>query len=93
MFFLVNVIFSAGFKGKDCSVDIDLCPFGLCGEHTLICAETRGGQDVTCTCERGERAFSRCHICCADGLKGQSDYEVAESSLFFFFFPPKGVKQ
>lgn len=85
MFFLVNVIFSAGFKGKDCSVDIDLCSFGLCGEHTLICAETRGGQDVTCTCERGERAFRRCYICCADGLKGQSDYEVP--------LPPRGVKQ
>ncbi|KAM6923263.1 protein eyes shut homolog [Lycodopsis pacificus] len=42
-----------GFKGRDCSVDIDLCSFGLCSEHTLICAETKGGQNVSCTCERG----------------------------------------
>ncbi|KAI3363129.1 hypothetical protein L3Q82_011776 [Scortum barcoo] len=42
-----------GFKGKDCSVDIDLCSFGMCSEHTLICAETRDGQNVSCTCERG----------------------------------------
>ncbi|KAM3606576.1 uncharacterized protein V6R79_019083 [Siganus canaliculatus] len=42
-----------GFKGKDCSVDIDLCSFGLCSEHTLICAETKGGQNVSCTCQKG----------------------------------------
>ncbi|XP_034008091.1 protein eyes shut homolog [Trematomus bernacchii] len=42
-----------GFKGKDCSVDIDLCSFGLCSEHTLICSETKGGQNVSCTCKRG----------------------------------------
>ncbi|XP_074532634.1 protein eyes shut homolog [Halichoeres trimaculatus] len=42
-----------GFKGKDCSVDIDLCSFGLCSEHTLICVETKDGQNVSCTCERG----------------------------------------
>ncbi|XP_042289870.1 protein eyes shut homolog isoform X1 [Thunnus maccoyii] len=42
-----------GFKGKDCSVDIDLCSFGMCSEHTLICAETKDGQNVSCTCERG----------------------------------------
>ncbi|XP_034464842.1 protein eyes shut homolog isoform X2 [Hippoglossus hippoglossus] len=42
-----------GSKGKDCSVDIDLCSFGICGEHTLICAETSDGQNVSCTCERG----------------------------------------
>ncbi|XP_040033836.2 protein eyes shut homolog [Gasterosteus aculeatus] len=42
-----------GFKGKDCSVDIDLCSFGLCSEHTLMCSETKDGQNVLCTCERG----------------------------------------
>ncbi|XP_029031043.1 protein eyes shut homolog isoform X2 [Betta splendens] len=42
-----------GFKGKDCSVDIDLCSFGMCSEHTLICAETEDGQDVSCACHRG----------------------------------------
>ncbi|KAF3708325.1 Protein eyes shut -like protein Epidermal growth factor-like protein 10 [Channa argus] len=42
-----------GFKGKDCSVDIDLCSFGICGEHTLMCSETKDGQNVFCTCERG----------------------------------------
>ncbi|XP_017164565.1 protein eyes shut homolog isoform X2 [Poecilia reticulata] len=42
-----------GFKGKDCSVDIDLCSFGLCSEHTLICSESRDGQNVSCTCEKG----------------------------------------
>lgn len=47
----------AGFKGKDCSVDVDLCSFGLCGEHTLKCAETEGGRNVSCTCERGEEPF------------------------------------
>lgn len=43
----------AGFSGKDCSVDVDLCSLGLCGEHTVICAETESGQDVSCTCGRG----------------------------------------
>ncbi|XP_047458100.1 protein eyes shut homolog [Mugil cephalus] len=42
-----------GFKGKDCSVDIDLCSFGMCSEHTLICTETKDGQNVSCTCARG----------------------------------------
>lgn len=56
--FLLYSIFIAGFKGKDCSVDIDLCSFGMCSEHTLICAETKGGHNVSCTCERGEQAFS-----------------------------------
>lgn len=63
MFLLVYSIFIAGFKGKDCSVDIDLCSFGMCSEHTLICAETKGGHNVSCACERGEQAFSRCCIC------------------------------
>ncbi|KAM8858778.1 protein eyes shut homolog isoform 2-T3 [Spinachia spinachia] len=42
-----------GFKGKDCSVDIDLCSFGLCSEHTVLCSETKDGQNVFCTCEKG----------------------------------------
>ncbi|XP_065815558.1 protein eyes shut homolog [Labrus bergylta] len=42
-----------GFKGKDCSVDIDLCSFGLCSEHTLICSETKDGQNVSCICKSG----------------------------------------
>lgn len=36
-------------------MDIDLCSLGLCSEHTLVCAETRDGQNVSCTCERGEQ--------------------------------------
>ncbi|XP_061546314.1 protein eyes shut homolog isoform X4 [Phycodurus eques] len=42
-----------GFKGKDCSIDIDLCAFGMCTEQTLICTETKDGQNVSCICERG----------------------------------------
>lgn len=65
MFHFVRSIFTAGFKGKDCSVDIDLCSFGMCSEHTLICAEIKGGQNISCTCERGEQTFGRYHICLA----------------------------
>lgn len=43
-----------GFKGKDCSLDIDLCSFGLCSENTLICTETRDGHNVSCTCKKGK---------------------------------------
>ncbi|XP_049592179.1 protein eyes shut homolog [Syngnathus scovelli] len=42
-----------GFKGKDCSIDIDLCSFGMCSEHTVLCTETKDGQNVSCLCERG----------------------------------------
>lgn len=51
-------------------MDIDLCSFGMCSEHTLICAETKGGQNVSCTCERGEQAFNRCCIYHAGVLTG-----------------------
>lgn len=72
MFHFVSSIFTAGFKGKDCSVDIDLCSFGMCSEHTLICAEIKGGQNISCTCERGEHTFGRYHICHARVLTPQS---------------------
>ncbi|XP_077351669.1 protein eyes shut homolog isoform X2 [Festucalex cinctus] len=42
-----------GFKGKDCSIDIDLCSFGMCTEHTVLCTETKDGQNVSCVCEKG----------------------------------------
>ncbi|XP_035982290.1 protein eyes shut homolog isoform X2 [Fundulus heteroclitus] len=52
-----------GFKGKDCSLDIDLCSFGLCSEHTLICTESKDGQNVSCTCEKGfEGSFCEVNI-------------------------------
>lgn len=47
----------SGFKGKDCSLDIDLCSFGMCSEHTLKCTKTKDGQNFSCTCERGEQVF------------------------------------
>lgn len=53
--FLFIQLTIAGFKGKDCSVGVDLCSLGPCGEHTLICAETS-------TCGRDEAPFSRRHI-------------------------------
>lgn len=55
MFFLFIQLTTAGFKGKDCSVGVDLCSLGPCGEHTLICAET-------CTRRRDEEPFGRRRI-------------------------------
>lgn len=69
-FSAVNSFFIAGFKGRDCSVDIDLCSFGLCSEHTVMCVETKGGQNVSCTCQRGEQALNKCWICHAAALTG-----------------------
>lgn len=40
MTFLFIQLTIAGFKGKICSVGVDLCSLGSCGQHTLICAET-----------------------------------------------------
>lgn len=54
--FCVSLI--VGFKGKDCSVDIDLCSFGMCSEHTMMCTETEDGQNVTCMCERGKKTVT-----------------------------------
>lgn len=82
MFYLVNIISFAGFKGKDCSVDIDLCSFGLCGEHTLICAETRGGHDVTCTCEKGERPSV---FAVASRTERSADRKVSVSHSFLIY--------
>lgn len=48
------LLFVAGFQGKDCAVDIDLCSLGLCQEHALKCIETEDGNNVTCICEKGE---------------------------------------
>lgn len=81
VFYLVNIISFAGFKGRDCSVDIDLCSFGLCGEHTLICAETRGGHDVTCTCERGEQTSL---FAVAPRTERSADRKVSVSFSSFF---------
>lgn len=58
MFFLFIQLTIAGFKGKVCSVGVDLCSLGPCGEHTLIRAETR-------TCGRYEEPFGRRHILAA----------------------------
>lgn len=54
---IVPYVFFSGFKGKDCSVDLDLCAFGMCSEHTLICVEAKDGQNVSCTCERGNKTL------------------------------------
>lgn len=63
-------------------MDIDLCSFGLCGERTLICAETRGGHDVTCTCERGERPL---YLPCPPAERS-ADKKVSVSFFSFFLF-------
>lgn len=44
-------------------VDVGLCSLGTCGKHTLMYAETEGGQEgLSCTRGRDEEPFGRCHI-------------------------------